>query len=99
MLATWDPHTHPVITEVAGVAKFSDFVEGVTVKAEVDDITGLTDIVITDHKARGAGTNKDLRPMGETRRQGRQGRQLRGAPRFRRTTSCRRGAIVGLQDG
>jgi len=62
ILATWDPHTHPVITEVTGFAKFSDFVEGVTVKAETDDITGLTDIVITDHKQRG-GTNKDLRPM------------------------------------
>ncbi|MEE9320987.1 MAG: DNA-directed RNA polymerase subunit beta' [Granulosicoccus sp.] len=62
VLATWDPHTHPVITEVAGFAKFSDFVEGITVKAETDDITGLTDIVITDHKQRG-GSNKDLRPM------------------------------------
>ena len=62
ILATWDPHTHPVITEVAGIAKFSDFVEGVTIKAETDDITGLTDIVITDHKQRG-GTNKDLRPL------------------------------------
>ena len=62
VLATWDPHTHPVITEVAGFAKFSDFVDGVTVKAETDDITGLTDIVITDHKQRG-GSSKDLRPM------------------------------------
>jgi len=62
VLATWDPHTHPVITEVAGFAKFSDFVDGVTVKAETDDITGLTDIVITDHKQRG-GASKDLRPM------------------------------------
>jgi len=62
ILATWDPHTHPVITEVAGFAKFSDFVEGVTIRAETDDITGLTDIVITDHKQRG-GTNKDLRPV------------------------------------
>ncbi|MFK7855414.1 MAG: DNA-directed RNA polymerase subunit beta' [Granulosicoccus sp.] len=62
ILATWDPHTHPVITEVAGFAKFSDFVEGVTIKAETDEITGLTDIVITDHKQRG-GTNKDLRPL------------------------------------
>ena len=62
VLATWDPHTHPVITEVAGFAKFSDFVEGVTVKAETDDITGLTDIVITDHKQRG-GSSKDLRPL------------------------------------
>jgi len=62
VLATWDPHTHPVITEVAGFAKFSDFVDGITVKVETDDITGLTDIVITDHKQRG-GSSKDLRPM------------------------------------
>ena len=62
VLATWDPHTHPVITEVEGFAKFSDFVDGITVKVETDDITGLTDIVITDHKQRG-GSSKDLRPM------------------------------------
>nr|MBX2824285.1 DNA-directed RNA polymerase subunit beta' [Gammaproteobacteria bacterium] len=62
IVATWDPHTHPVITEVAGFAKFSDFVEGVTIKAETDEITGLSDIVISDHKQRG-GSSKDLRPM------------------------------------
>ncbi len=62
ILATWDPHTHPVITEVAGFAKFSDFVQGVTTKEETDPTTGLTDKIITDHKQRG-GTNKDLRPM------------------------------------
>ena len=62
ILATWDPHTHPVITEVKGFAKFSDFVEGITIKAETDDITGLTDVVITDHKQRG-GASKDLRPL------------------------------------
>ncbi len=62
VLATWDPHTHPVITEVGGFAKFADFVDGVTIKAETDDITGLTDIVITDHKQRG-GSSKDLRPL------------------------------------
>ncbi len=62
ILATWDPHTHPVITEVAGFATFSDFVSGVTTKEETDPTTGLTDKIITDHKQRG-GTNKDLRPM------------------------------------
>ncbi|MBX2824004.1 MAG: DNA-directed RNA polymerase subunit beta' [Gammaproteobacteria bacterium] len=62
IVATWDPHTHPIITEVAGFAKFSDFVEGVTVNAETDEITGLSDIVIIDHKQRG-GSSKDLRPM------------------------------------
>ena len=62
ILATWDPHTHPVITEVAGFAQFVDFVDGVSMNAEVDEITGLTQIIVTDPKARG-GSNKDLRPQ------------------------------------
>ena len=97
VLATWDPHTHPVITEVAGVAKFSDFVEGVTVKAEVDDVTGLTDIVITDHKARG-GTNKDLRPM--VKLVDKDGKDLNYAgTEIPAHYFLPPGAIVGLQDG
>jgi len=98
ILATWDPHTHPVITEVAGVAKFSDFVEGVTIKAEVDDITGLTDIVITDHKARG-GTNKDLRPMVKLVDR-KSGEDLNYAgTEIPAHYFLPPGAIVGLQDG
>ena len=62
VVATWDPHTHPVITEVAGKATFSDIVEGITVVRHVDEITGLTSIVITDPKQRGTSA-KDLRPM------------------------------------
>jgi len=62
MVATWDPHTHPVITEVAGTIKFNDFVEGITVQREVDDITGLTTLVIIDPKLRGTAA-KDMRPM------------------------------------
>ena len=62
VVAGWDPHTHPIVTEVSGFAKFSDFVEGITIKAETDEITGLSDIVIIDHKQRG-GAGKDLRPM------------------------------------
>ena len=97
VLATWDPHTHPVITEVAGVAKFSDFVEGVTVKVEIDDVTGLTDIVITDHKARG-GTNKDLRPM--VKLVDKDGKDLNYAgTEIPAHYFLPPGAIVGLQDG
>lgn len=59
--ATWDPHTHPVITEVAGKLVFQDFVEGVTVNRQVDEITGLSSVVITDPKQRGS-QGKDLRP-------------------------------------
>ena len=62
IVATWDPHTHPVITEVAGQVKFSDFVEHVSVERTTDDITGLTSLVITDPKARGT-VGKDLKPM------------------------------------
>ncbi len=60
-IASWDPHTHPVITEVKGRVLFSDIVEGVTVTRNVDEITGLTNIVILDPKQRPA-TAKDLRP-------------------------------------
>ncbi|MGB5305663.1 MAG: DNA-directed RNA polymerase subunit beta' [Gammaproteobacteria bacterium] len=62
VIANWDPHTHPIVTEVAGVARFSDFVDGVSVQESTDDITGLTSQVITDPKQRGS-LGKDLRPM------------------------------------
>ncbi len=61
VVATWDPHTHPVISEVAGKLKFEDFVEGVTVSEQEDEITGLSSTVIMDPKQRGAA-GKDLRP-------------------------------------
>jgi DNA-directed RNA polymerase subunit beta' len=60
--ATWDPHTHPIVTEVAGKVKFHEFIEGVTVNEHVDDITGLTSLIVTDPKQRGSA-GKDLRPM------------------------------------
>ncbi|HWZ63067.1 MAG TPA: DNA-directed RNA polymerase subunit beta' [Steroidobacteraceae bacterium] len=58
VIATWDPHTHPVITEVAGFVKFQDFVDGLTVTSQVDEVTGLTSTVVLDTKQRGG---KDLR--------------------------------------
>ncbi len=62
VVATWDPHTHPVVTEVAGKLKFEDFVEGVAVTEQVDEFTGLTSIVVLDPKQRGS-SGKDLRPV------------------------------------
>ncbi len=61
-VAKWDPHTHPVITEVAGFVSFMDVLEGVTVNRKVDDFTGLTQIEVTDPKQRPLHA-KDLRPM------------------------------------
>jgi DNA-directed RNA polymerase subunit beta' len=62
IVATWDPHTHPIITEVAGQVQFAEFIEGVTVHRQMDEVTGLTSMVITDPKQRG-GAAKDLRPL------------------------------------
>ena len=62
VVASWDPHTHPVVSEVAGRVRFSDAVDGVTVQSQVDEVTGLTRIVVMDPKQRSAAA-KDLRPM------------------------------------
>ena len=59
LVASWDPHTHPVVTEVAGVIRFEDFVDGVTVEPQVDEVTGLTSIVVLDAAKRGSS---DYRP-------------------------------------
>ncbi|ROO25917.1 DNA-directed RNA polymerase subunit beta' [Salinisphaera orenii MK-B5] len=61
-LADWDPHTHPIVSEVAGKVKFEEFIEGVTVQREIDEITGVSTLVVTEPKSRGQG-NKDLRPI------------------------------------
>ena len=62
VVATWDPHTHPVVTEVEGQIKFEDFIDGITVTEQVDEFTGLTSIVVLDPKSR-SGSGKDLRPV------------------------------------
>ncbi|MBL6986348.1 MAG: DNA-directed RNA polymerase subunit beta' [Methylobacter sp.] len=62
IIVTWDPHTHPVITEVDGVVELIDFVDGVTVQKQSDEVTGLSSLVVTDPKQRGSA-GKELRPM------------------------------------
>ena len=62
VVANWDPHTHPVVTEVEGKLKFEDFIDGITVTEQVDEFTGLTSIVVLDPKSR-TGLGKDLRPV------------------------------------
>jgi len=62
MVANWDPHTHPVITEVAGTLKFVEIVEGVSVQSQVDEVTGLSSLVVMDPKQR-PSAGKDMRPM------------------------------------
>ena len=62
VVAQWDPHTHPVITELAGRITFGEFEEGITVKQTTDDLTGLTNYEIIDPKDR-PSSGKDKRPV------------------------------------
>nr|WP_324615329.1 DNA-directed RNA polymerase subunit beta' [Methylomonas albis] len=62
IIVNWDPHTHPVITEVEGFIQLLDFVDGITVQEQSDDVTGLTSRVVTDPKQR-SSAGKELRPM------------------------------------
>jgi DNA-directed RNA polymerase subunit beta' len=61
VVANWDPHTHPIVTEVAGKVTFSDLIDGVTVNKQTDEITGLSTYVVLDAKHRVGA--KDIRPV------------------------------------
>ena len=61
VLGTWDPHTRPIVTEYSGTVKFENVEEGVTVAKQIDEITGLSTLVVIDPKRR--GTTKAVRPQ------------------------------------
>jgi DNA-directed RNA polymerase subunit beta' len=63
VLAMWDPHTRPIITEYAGKIRFENVEEGVTVAKQIDDVTGLSTLVVIDPKRRGTSASKGLRPQ------------------------------------
>src|SRR5438477_5343503 len=61
-LASWDPHTRPIITEYGGIVRFEHIEEGVTVAKQIDEVTGLSTLVVIDPKRR-AAAGKGLRPQ------------------------------------
>jgi len=61
VLATWDPHTRPIITEYAGRARFENVEEGATVAKQIDEVTGLSTLVVIDPKR--STTSKGVRPL------------------------------------
>ena len=61
VVASWDPHTHPIITEVAGTVKFSGMEEGITIRRQTDELTGLSSISVLDASERPVA-GKDIRP-------------------------------------
>ncbi len=62
IIANWDPHTHPIVSEVAGKVKFVDMIEGVTMTRQTDELTGLSSIEVIDPAER-SSSGKELRPM------------------------------------
>jgi len=63
VLATWDPHTRPIITEYAGQIRFENIEEGVTVAKQLDDVTGLSTLVVVDPKRKASSAAKGVRPQ------------------------------------
>ena len=63
VMAMWDPHTRPIITEYAGTVRFENIEEGVTVAKQIDEVTGLSTLVVIDPKRRANSTSKGLRPQ------------------------------------
>ena len=97
VVATWDPHTHPVVTEVAGFIKFQDFVDGMTVTTQVDEVTGLSSTVVLDPKQRSAA-GRDLRPV--VKLVGPKGKEVTFANTdIPAIYALPAGALVSLEDG
>ncbi len=63
IIAEWDPHTHPIITEVKGMVRFVDLVEGISMRRQTDELTGLSTIVVVNTAQRSGNVGRELRPM------------------------------------
>ena len=61
IVANWDPHTHPIVTEVDGNVVFESMEEGITIRRQTDELTGLSSISVIDPKDRPT-SGKDIRP-------------------------------------
>ncbi|HEV2577444.1 MAG TPA: DNA-directed RNA polymerase subunit beta' [Acidobacteriaceae bacterium] len=48
LLGEWDPYTFSILTEIAGTVQFKDLQEGVTVNEEIDEVTGLSRLVVSE---------------------------------------------------
>ncbi|MEK9776897.1 MAG: DNA-directed RNA polymerase subunit beta', partial [Quisquiliibacterium sp.] len=96
-LATWDPMTRPIITEYSGQIKFENVEEGVTVAKQIDEITGLSTLVVIDAKRRGS-TAKAVRPQVKLINDG--GEEVRIAGTDHAVTiSFPTGALITVRDG
>ncbi|MFA7416631.1 MAG: DNA-directed RNA polymerase subunit beta' [Rhizobium sp.] len=97
-LATWDPHTRPIVTEYAGTVKFEHIEEGVTVAKQIDDVTGLSTLVVIDSKRGGKATAKGLRPQVKLLDEAGQDVKIHGTDHVV-TITFQVGSIITVKDG
>ncbi len=98
LLAMWDPHTRPIITEYSGTVKFENVEEGVTVAKQIDEVTGLSTLVVIDPKRRGVSTAKGLRP--QVKLLDEQGKEVRLAGSDHPVNyTFQIGAVINVKDG
>ena len=97
VLATWDPMTRPIITEYAGTVRFENVEEGVTVARQVDEVTGLSTLVVIDPKRRGTAT-KSARPQVKLLNENGEEVKIAGTEHAV-TISFQVGALLMVQDG
>ncbi|MEW6561951.1 MAG: DNA-directed RNA polymerase subunit beta' [Pseudomonadota bacterium] len=96
VLATWDPHTRPIITEYAGRVRFENVEEGATVAKQIDEVTGLSTLVVIDPKR--STTGKGVRPM--VRLLDDDGREVKIAgSEAAFTVTFQTGCIITVEDG
>ncbi|MDO8264267.1 MAG: DNA-directed RNA polymerase subunit beta' [Gallionella sp.] len=97
VLATWDPHTRPIITEYAGKVSFQNVEEGVTVAKQIDEVTGLSTLVVIDPK-RSTAQSKGVRPM--VRLYGKTGQEVTLAgTETAVSVTFQTGSIITVEDG
>ena len=96
VVARWESYTHPIIIEIAGNLKFVDIVDGVTVNRQVDELTGVAQVVVTTPRAR-SGSGKELRAA--IKILGADGEDLKLPGGVPAQFFLPEGAIVGLADG
>ncbi|HEX2604482.1 MAG TPA: DNA-directed RNA polymerase subunit beta', partial [Oxalicibacterium sp.] len=96
-LATWDPLTRPIITEYTGTVKFENVEEGVTVARQIDEVTGLSTLVVIDAKRRSTAA-KSVRPQVKLLNE--QGEEVKIAGTEHSVTiGFQVGALITVKDG
>jgi len=98
VLATWDPHTRPIVTEYAGRVRFENVEEGSTVAKQIDEVTGLSTLVVIDPKRAGTQGKGALRPL--VRLLDDEGREIKIAGTdLSISVTFQTGSIITVEDG